>query len=274
MAFVENDVMHEMDFVPLSFATKEGVGMRPLIGISSDLIVSKKSQHTYSVLDSGYYDGAVAAGAAPIILPPFDKEEDAEEFLERIDGLFMIGGDDLNPMKLGKRPHPASKPMLKRREISDRILCKLAIERKIPTLCVGVSMQLMNVLHGGTLYTHLPEDMPRGMPHLDPLDGAHRHIVFITPRTRLEGIYGEGEIRVNSSHHQGIRTLGNGLRSGALAPDGLIEAIESADRQWFMVGVQWHPESDSASALDRQLFEGFVEASRDFRSSPVLSIAA
>ncbi|MGL4465735.1 MAG: gamma-glutamyl-gamma-aminobutyrate hydrolase family protein, partial [Planctomycetia bacterium] len=146
--------------------------------------------------------------------------------------------------------------------------------RKLPTLCVGVSMQLMNVLHGGGLHTHLPEDMPRGMPHFDPLDPDHRHIVFVTPRTRLEAIYGEGEIRVNSSHHQGISKLGKGLKSGALAPDGLIEAIESTDPQWFMVGVQWHPESESASALDRQLFQGFVQSCRQKAPALKLAIAA
>jgi putative glutamine amidotransferase len=132
-------------------------------------------------------------------------------------------------------------------------------------------MQLINVLCGGTLYGHLPEEMPRGMPHFDPLDAGHRHIVFITPRTRLEKIYGEGEIRVNSSHHQGIRTLGKGLRSGALAPDGLIEAIESTDPGWFLLGVQWNPESESASALDQQLFEGFVSACH---GAPTLAVAA
>lgn len=245
--------------------------MKPLIGITSDFLPRKRDKHPRIVLDSGYTDGVAAAGGTPIVLPPVERDEEWEEIIERLDGVLMTGGGDLCPRKLGKRPHPATKPMLPRRENSDRALCKLIIERKIPTLCVGVSMQLMNVLFGGTLYTHLPEDMPRGMPHFDPVDSTHRHIVFITPATKLEDIYGEGEIRVNSAHHQGIRTLGKGLRSGALAPDGLIEAIESADPNWFMVGVQWHPESDSSSALDRQLFEGFVSAAQ---GTPRLSVIA
>lgn len=248
--------------------------MQPLIGITADLILAEGSRNPKSVIDSGHYDGVIAAGGTPVILPPFAKEEILEEVVDRLDGLLLSGGGDLNPRKMGKRPHPSIKPMLARREENDRILCRLAIERKIPTLCIGVSMQLMNLLFDGTLYTHLPEDMPRGMPHFDPHDPTHRHIVFVTPRTRLENIYGEGEIRVNSSHHQGIRTLGKGLRSGALAPDGLIEAIESTDPNWFMVGVQWHPESDSSSALDRQLFEGFVQSCQAATVGPRLSIAA
>jgi putative glutamine amidotransferase len=234
--------------------------MKPLIGVCSDLLLGKKDRNPRMVLDAGYCDGVLAAGATPIVIPPYSRDEVLEDYMDRIDGLLLTGGADLNPRKLGKRPHPSIKPMLARREESDRIVCKMAIDRKIPTMCVGVGMQMMNVLFGGTLYTHLPEDMPRGLPHFDPVDAAHRHIVFVTPRTRLEKIYGEGEIRVNSAHHQGIRTLGKGLRSGALAPDGLIEAIESTDPNWFMVGVQWHPESESASALDRQLFSGFIEA--------------
>lgn len=234
--------------------------MKPLIGVTADLIISKKDKNPKAFVDSGYCDGIIAAGGIPVVIPPYPRDEILEDYLDRLDGIMLTGGADLNPRKMGRRPHPTIKEMLPRREDSDRLLCKMVIERKMPTLCVGVSMQLINVLFGGTIYTHLPEDMPRGMPHLDPLDPTHRHVVFVTPRTRLESIYGEGEIRVNSSHHQGIRTLGKGLRSGALAPDGLIEAIESTDQGWFLVGVQWHPESDSASALDRQLFDGFVSA--------------
>lgn len=234
--------------------------MKPLIGITSDFVVAERDRHPLAQIDSGYVDGVAAAGGIPLIIPPFAEEEILESIVERLDGLLMTGGADLNPLRLGKRSHHAIKPMHPRREESDRAICQMAIERKLPTLCVGVSMQLVNVMFGGTLYTHLPEDMPRGMPHFDRHDTTHRHIVFVTPRTHLERIYGEGEIRVNSSHHQGIRTLGKGLRSGALAPDGLIEAIESADPNWFMVGVQWHPESSTASALDTQLFKGFLTA--------------
>lgn len=254
--------------------------MGPLIGITADLLVGKRDNNPKSVLDAGYADGVIAAGGVPVLLQAQTREEILEQYLERLDGIVFSGGGDLNPRKLGKRPHPSIRMMQPRREESDRLLMKMVIERKIPTLCIGVGMQLMNVLFGGSLYTHLPEDMPRGMPHHDTLDPTHRHIVFVTPRTRLEQIYGEGEIRVNSAHHQGIRTLGKGLRSGALSPDGLIEAIESTDPDWFMVGVQWHPESQSSSALDRQLFEGFVGAvqgasvSGKSTATPRLAIAA
>ncbi|MBY0586455.1 gamma-glutamyl-gamma-aminobutyrate hydrolase family protein [bacterium] len=244
--------------------------MKPLVGVCSDLILSKKDKKPKSVIDCGYVDGIYAAGGIPVVIPPMEREEILEEYVERLDGLLMTGGLDLNPQKMGKRPHPSIKPMLARREDSDRRLLKMAIERKMPTLCVGVSMQLMNVMFGGTLHTHLPEDMPRALPHFDPYDSTHRHTVFVTPTTRLEEIYGEGEIRVNSNHHQGIRVIGKGLRSSALAPDGLVEAIELMDPSWWMVGVQWHPENDSSSALDRQLFEGFIDACLGKASVPLI----
>ena len=103
--------------------------------------------------------------------------------------------------------------------------------------------------------------MPKGIPHRDPQGGAHRHCVMMEKDSMMFDIYGEGEIRVNSYHHQGIRKLAPGFRAGALAPDGLIEAFECKDESWFCVGVQWHPENEGNISLDMQLIEAFVSAS-------------
>jgi putative glutamine amidotransferase len=147
-----------------------------------------------------------------------------------------------------------------RRDDSDRLLVRRLLARRTPVLGIGLGMQQLNVACGGTLFLHLPEDLPRALPHRDPTGAPHRHTVLIEPGTRMEEIYGAGEIRVNSAHHQAVRQVGEGLRVAALAPDGVIEAVESVDPQWFCVGVQWHPESETASALDAQLFECFVQA--------------
>jgi putative glutamine amidotransferase len=95
---------------------------------------------------------------------------------------------------------------------------------------------------------------------------------MLEPNTKIDEVYGGGELRVNSGHHQAVKTLAAGMRVGALAPDGIIEAIESTDPNWFCIGVQWHPESDTASALDMQLFECFVQAAA--RNSQPLAVAA
>src|SRR5262249_47402683 len=154
-------------------------------------------------------------------------------------------------------PHPSVQAMAEKREESDRVLIGRAIARKMPMLAIGVGMQQLNVLCGGNLYVHLPEDFPRCMPHKDMSGEPHRHAVILKKKTRLEEIYGEGEVLVNSSHHQAVRQVGSGLRVSATAPDGVVEAIEATDADWFCIGVQWHPEAPSASALDMQLFESF-----------------
>src|SRR5205807_634520 len=120
----------------------------------------------------------------------------------------------------------------------------------------------LNCACGGPLFLRLPEEQPRAMPDCDPsCNGPHRHAVLRQPGTRLDEIYGGGEIRVNSNHHQAVKTVGARFRISALAPDGVIEAIEAVDPNWFCIGVQWQPESETASALDMQLFECFLQAS-------------
>jgi len=116
------------------------------------------------------------------------------------------------------------------------------------------------VFAGGTLHLHLPVDNPKAMPHFDQTGAPHRHMVLIEPNTRLDDIYGAPELRVNSTHHQAVNQIGKRMRVAAKAPDGVIEAIESTDPNWFCVGVQWHPEAETASALDVQIFECFVMA--------------
>jgi len=133
-------------------------------------------------------------------------------------------------------------------------------------------MQQLNVACGGTLFLHLPEEMPRCLPHRDPTGQTHRHVAMIEPGSRLEEIYGPGEICINSSHHQAVRQVAKGFRIAARAPDGVIEAIETTDQDWYCLGVQWHPEAESATALDLQLFECLVQAC--LREETTMRVAA
>ena len=245
---------------------------RPLIGINSDFRVTAKGRAPQTYLASGYYDILLAANAIPVVLPPLVKEIDLAPILDKLDGIMLTGGDDLDPKKMGLSPHPSITVMSERRESSDRMLCKLIQQRKMPVLGIGLGMQELNVLNGGGIYQHLPEDMPRGIPHRDPQGGVHRHTVIMEPGTRLEEIYGPGEIRVNSYHHQGIRKLAPIFRCGALAPDGLIEAYEGRDPNWWVTGVQWHPENEGNISLDMQLIEAFTEAAANWTRVP-LSLA-
>jgi len=187
-------------------------------------------------------------------------------------GVILTGGADMDPRRNGQAMTAAVQPMPARREDADRHLLARIFERKTPVLGVGLGMQQLNVFAAGTLHLHLPTDNPRAMPHYDQTGAPHRHMVLIEPNTRLDEIYGVGELFVTSNHHQAVRQLGEGFRICAKAPDGVIEAIETIDGAWFAMGVQWHPQAESASALDAQLFECFLQAA--IRHSEPLSIAA
>lgn len=234
---------------------------RPLIGINADYRAAAKGRAASTVLPAGYYDCILTAGGIPLVLPPLVKEADLDPILEKLDGVVMVGGDDLDPKKMGLGHHPSITLVPERRESADRLLCRLTVQRRLPILAIGLGMQELNVVQGGGLYQHLPEDLPKGIPHRDPQGGVHRHNVEMIKGTEMYKIYGEGEIRVSSYHHQGIRKLAPMFRASATAPDGLIEAYEHKDlREWWAVGVQWHPENDGHISLDTQLIEAFLTA--------------
>lgn len=257
---------------------KESTPSRPLIGINTDFVTPKSG--TPSVrLHASYLDAIVAAGGLPVLIPPLKKEHLAEidVILDRLAGIVLTGGADMDPRRNGLPLTNAVVPMAPRREDADRYLLEKIFLNKITVLGIGLGMQQLNVMAGGTLFLHLPTDNPKAMPHYDHTGAPHRHMVNIEPNTRLDEIYGCVELRVNSMHHQAVNTVGKRMRVSAKAPDGVIEAIESTDPNWFCVGVQWHPEADTASALDMQIFECFVQAAIRATapaSEPRLKIAA
>lgn len=234
---------------------------RPLIGIVADYHAPKAGV-PFARVNAGYFDAVLAAGGLPVLIPPMRKENfpEVETYLDMVAGVVITGGLDLDPRKNSQPLTSAVHPMPARREESDRFLLTKVVEKKMPLLGVGVGMQLLNVHFGGSLFLHLPTDHPKALPHFDQAGGTHRHMVAVEPGTTLEDIYGAAELRVNSLHHQGVDKVGKRLRVAARAPDGVVEAVETTDDTWFCIGVQWHPEAETASALDRQIFDGLVQA--------------
>jgi len=233
---------------------------KPLIGLNADYQSSRGTRPAFTYLNAGYYDALVKAGAIPFILPIIEDREDLRRVVEMLDGIVMVGGADLDPCRDGFMRHPSVRMLDQRREEFDRMLMSMVVQCRLPVLGVGVGMQLLNVTLGGNLFLHLSEDVPRALPHCDPTDPAHRHALEVEPGSLMERVYGEGEIRVNSQHHMAVDELGEGLVVTARCPDGVVEALESAIEGWFALGTQFHPENQSASALDFRIFEEFVAA--------------
>lgn len=233
---------------------------RPLIGINTDYRTETNAA-SYLRIDVGYVDAVLAGGGLPVLLPPLRKENFAEieTLLGTVAGVMLTGGHDIDPQRHGQATTAEVVPIAIRREDADQFLLAWVFEHKVPVLGIGLGMQQLNVFAGGTLHLHLPRNKPKAMPHFDRSGAPHRHIILIEPTTRLSDIYGDPELRVNSTHHQAVKELGKGMRVAAKAPDGVIEAIEATDPDWFCVGVQWHPEAHTASALDVQLFECFIQ---------------
>ena len=231
---------------------------KPLIGINTDYRSARRDAPAFAFRAAGYFDSVAKAGAVPLIIPPLENEADLSRVLDLLEGMVLGGGADLDPRHDGFMVHPSQRLLESRREQFDRMLMRLIARRRMPVLGIGCGMQLLNVSQGGNLHLHIPEDLPRALPHIDAMDPAHRHALEVVPSSLMERVYGEGEIRVNSLHHMAIDEVAPGFAATARCPDGVIEAIESTMEDWFAIGTQFHPQSDSASALDLRIFEEFI----------------
>ncbi|MBM4089416.1 MAG: gamma-glutamyl-gamma-aminobutyrate hydrolase family protein [Planctomycetes bacterium] len=232
---------------------------KPLIGLNADFRAAGSNAPAYAYLAAGYFDCIRKAGGIPVIVPPNDEEEDLKCLLDVLQAFVLVGGQDLDPRRDGFMMHPSVRTLDVRREKSDRLTMRVIAERRMPVLGIGVGMQLINVQQGGNLFLHIAEDMPNALPHKDPQDPGHRHGLEVVPGSLMDRVYGDGEIRVNSMHHMAIDEVAPGFAATARCPDGVIEAIESQMDDWFAFGTQFHPEADSASALDQRIFEEFIE---------------
>jgi putative glutamine amidotransferase len=230
---------------------------KPLIGLNADYRAAKKDAPAFTYVSAGYYDAIRQAGGIPIILPPTRDDAEMNRLLDLIDGMLLVGGADLDPRRDGYMLHPSVRPLDERREDFDRRVMRAIAKRQMPVFGIGVGMQLINVTQGGTLFLHVPEDLPKALPHKDLIDPAHRHGLEVVPGSLMERVYGDGEIRVNSLHHMAVDDVAPGFMVTARCPDGVVEAIESTT-EWQAFGTQFHPESDSASALDLRIFEEFI----------------
>ncbi|MEX0938342.1 MAG: gamma-glutamyl-gamma-aminobutyrate hydrolase family protein [Pirellulales bacterium] len=231
---------------------------KPIIGLNADFRAATKDAPSFTYVASDYNDAIARAGGVPLVIPPLEDPSDLTRILDLLDGVVLVGGADLDPRRDGFMLHPSLRLLAPRREQFDRMLVGLVARRKMPVLGIGAGMQLLNVSQGGNLMLHIPEDRPEALPHKDPIDRAHRHGLELVSGSLMERVYGDGELRVNSMHHMAVDDVALGFDVTARCPDGIVEAIESNQPDWFAIGTQFHPEADSASALDLRIFEEFL----------------
>jgi len=234
---------------------------KPLIGIGPSLKPHKIWGHAH-YLYSRYVTLVAQGGGLPVILPVVGSREEAREILERMDGLLLTGGPDIDPSHYGQAARYPDRLELPERTASDFAYAREAKDRGLPILGICLGTQTLNVAFGGTLLQHIPEDVPGALAHEDEPEGsAPRHTIRIEPKSTLAKALGMEEAEVNSYHHQAVGELAAGFRIAAKSPDGIIEAIERADHP-FLIGVHWHPERMLESEVTRRLLRAFVDAAR------------
>lgn len=218
-----------------------------------------------------YTQAVQEAGGIAVVVPAHGFVDDTAALLDRLDGLVVSGGPDLDPAVYGAPRHPELGPDVDR--VSDEYELALlagAAERDLPVLAICRGMQALNVARGGTLHQHLPDRtaLDHRQEHA-PFEPAHT--ITIARGSLLQRLTGAIGLEVNSYHHQAIDRLGSGLRVCANAPDATVEAVwDPAAR--FCLGVQWHPEVLTHRAEHARLFESLVAAAR--RATTALAVAA
>ncbi len=234
---------------------------QPLIGLTLDSEPpGGYSKFPWYALRENYCGAVARAGGLPILLP--HEPEQAQAYLDRIDGLIVTGGAfDVDPAVFGAYTRHPTVTTKDRRTGFELAIARLAAAQDKPLLGICGGEQLMNVALGGTLIQHIPDEVPGALPHeqKNPRDQAG-HTVRVAEGTLLRRIAGTDEVPVNSAHHQAVKAPAPGLVVDAVAPDGIVEGIEDPRRR-FCIGVQWHPEF-LISEADRRLFAAFIEAAR------------
>jgi len=227
----------------------------PLIGLSS--YVGPVSWRTWrdvpaALVPHAYVDHVLAAGGIPVIVPPAatSTPEMLNVLADRLDGLILIGGPDLDPLLYGQEPHPLAQVPAPERDVAESALLELMRQRQRPVLGICRGSQVMAVAAGGQLIQHLPDRL--GHDGHSPSPGVYgEHDVAIGAGSRLHSILGASS-RISSYHHQGLDEA-PGYVATAWAPDGTVEAIEDPDLP-FCIGVLWHPEVGT----DPRLFQALV----------------
>lgn len=223
-----------------------------------------------------YYMSVVRAGGTPVIIPPVADKDVIINTLDKIDGLVLTGGGDINPLWAGEEPSPRLHGINHMRDKAELLTVRLAYNRQIPMLGICRGIQTLVTALDGEVDQDIAESFAAAhgagraaaaaghslIKHSQDADRSEpTHTVRISRESVLYSLYKTETLAVNSIHHQAVRASGRRFSVSAKAPDGVIEAIESSEFKPF-IGVQWHPEWLGESG--QVLFRWLVDRARDF----------
>lgn len=236
------------------YAQYPAASRQPVIGITGNY------EDLTCKLGKGYYDSVVRAGGTPVIIPPLADKEVLMNTLDRIDGLILSGGGDINPLYCGEEPIPGLHGINSERDLPELLIARLAYNRQLPMLGICRGIQTLAVALGGKV----DQDIKASVKHSQDADRSEpTHSVCVEESSTLYNIYRETSLLVNSFHHQAVSEPGSKFRVTAWSKDGIVEAMESTEYK-SIVGVQWHPECMSSGL---PLFQWLVAEASVYRSA-------
>ena len=243
---------------------------KPLIGLNPYYF--EYSDAMWNGSKDRYFTAIWAAGGIPVTLHYPDQDDSINEIAQAIDGLLLVGGPDI-PNNIYNGNHPElldSDVMTPEREKFDRNIFLAMYNLRKPMLAICVGMQHINVIRGGTLYEDLTEQLDGSVYHGEFNGECAHHTVKLEKNSLINKVIGDDDSEITSTHHQGIRTLGSGLKPVSWSDDGLIEAIEDTKIPDAFLAVQWHPELMLDDEDQINLFKWLVQESlsRSQRTSP------
>jgi putative glutamine amidotransferase len=221
-----------------------------------------------------YFASVRQAGAEPVAISLQQSGTDLAAQLEELDAFVLPGSpSDVDPSRYGAIKSPRAAEADASRDAADAAILRHALDNLKPVFAICYGCQALNVFQGGTLIQDVPTEKPGSLTHgktdlaASANAGDLHHAATLTPGSRLAHLNGSTTAEINTSHHQAIDRPGQNLRVTAVAPDGIIEAVEYTGEAPWLVGVQWHPERMANDAFSARLFADFVAAARNARGA-------
>ena len=242
---------------------------KPIIGISTSVLVDEGGGfpgYERIYVNKDYVSSVISAGAVPLMIPMDATEENLRQTLELVDGMIFSGGHDIAPIRYGEEPHQKLQEICPERDDFDFLLYRLAKEHSLPILGICRGFQLMNVSEGGKLYQDLSLKNTESLKHSQGHGpSVPTHTVKVESGSKFYKILGKEEIRVNSFHHQAVKSTSENVAISGKALDNVVEAIELKNYP-FGLGVQFHPEMLQAKEEDmKKIFAALVSAAKEYR---------